>query len=65
MKKTLLEFNRVLCLSPHPDDVGTKMSGTILGCTDTVFDIVCLSNGGDCDTTTGMRLDEVKDFGVE
>lgn len=63
MKKTLLEFNRVLCLSPHPDDVEYSMSGTILGCTDTVFDIVCLSNGGDCDTTTGTsRLDEVKDF---
>lgn len=63
MKNTLLEFNRVLCLSPHPDDVEYSMSGTILGCTDTIFDIVCLSNGGDCDTTTGTsRLDEVKDF---
>jgi hypothetical protein len=39
------------------------MSGTILGCTDTIFDIICLSNGGDCDTTTGTsRLDEVKNF---
>ena len=59
----LLYFNRVLCLSPHPDDVEYSMSGTILGCTDTIFDIICLSNGGDCDTTTGTsRLDEVKNF---
>lgn len=63
MKKTLLEFERVLCLSPHPDDVEYSMSGTIMKCTDTIFDIVCLSNGGDCDTTTGTsRLDEVKNF---
>jgi LmbE family N-acetylglucosaminyl deacetylase len=59
----LLNFNRVLCLSPHPDDVEYSMSGTIMKCTDTIFDIVCLSNGGDCDTTTGVdRLNEVKNF---
>ena len=38
----LLNFNRVLCLSPHPDDVEYSMSGTIMKCTDTIFDIVCL-----------------------
>ena len=39
------------------------MSGTILKCRDTIFDIVCLSNGGDCDDTSGIsRLDEVKGF---
>lgn len=57
----LLNFNRVLCLSPHPDDVEYSMSGTILKCTDTIFDVLCLSNGGDLDSTTGAsRLDEVK-----
>ena len=56
----LLNFKRVLCLSPHPDDIEYSMMGTILKCTDTIFDVVCLSNGGDCDTTTGVsRLDEV------
>jgi N-acetylglucosamine malate deacetylase 1 len=59
----LLNFNRVLCLSPHPDDVEYSMSGTILKCRDTIFDIVCLSNGGDCDTTSGIsRLSEVESF---
>ncbi len=57
----LLNFNRVLCLSPHPDDVEYSMSGTVLKYTDTIFDVLCLSNGGDLDSTTGTsRLDEVK-----
>jgi len=55
-----LNFDRVLCLSPHPDDVEYSMAGTILKYQDTHFDIVCLTQGGDCDTTTNMsRLDEV------
>jgi LmbE family N-acetylglucosaminyl deacetylase len=59
----LLNFKRVLCLSPHHDDVEYSMSGTIMKSTDTIFDILCLSNGGDCDDTTGVdRLDEVHNF---
>jgi len=57
-----LGFNKVLCLSPHPDDVEFGMMGTILKHTDTHFDILCLSSGGDFDTTTSKnRLQEVKD----
>jgi len=57
----LLGFNRVLCLSPHPDDVEYSMAGTILKCSDTIFDVLCLSNGGDLDKTTNTsRLNEVE-----
>ena len=56
-----LDFNKVLCLAPHPDDVEYSIAGTILKHTDTVFDIVCLTQGGDCDKTTDIsRLDEVR-----
>ena len=56
-----LNFNRVLCLSPHPDDVEYSMGGTVVKFTDTHFDILCLTQGGDCDeTTSSNRLDEVK-----
>jgi len=57
-----LNFNRVLCLSPHPDDVEYSMSGTVLKYSDTRFDILCLTQGGDCDSTTSKeRLQEVLD----
>jgi LmbE family N-acetylglucosaminyl deacetylase len=49
-----LNFDRVLCLSPHPDDVEYSMSGTILKHGDTHFDILCLTQGGDCDETTSQ-----------
>lgn len=49
-----LNFNRVLCLSPHPDDVEYSMAGTILKYTSTHFDILCLTQGGDCDKTTSI-----------
>ena len=56
-----LKFNKALCLSPHPDDVEFGMMGSILKFTDTHFDIVCLSSGGDFDNTTGpSRLEEMK-----
>lgn len=58
-----LNFEKVLCLSPHPDDVEFSMSGTVLKYFDTHFDILCLSQGGDCDETTGVsRVDEVVNF---
>jgi LmbE family N-acetylglucosaminyl deacetylase len=58
-----LNFNRVLCLSPHPDDIEYSMAGTILKHTDTHFDILCLTHGGDFDSTTinTDRIQEVKD----
>ena len=56
-----LGFNKVLCLAPHPDDVEDSMGGTIIKCSNTHFDILCLTQGGDCDITTGnSRLDEVR-----
>ena len=48
----LLNYNRVLCLSPHPDDVEYAMLGTIMKYKDTKFDIVVLSQGGDFDKST-------------
>jgi len=41
-----LNFKRVLCLSPHPDDVEYSMLGTIVKNSNTKFDIFCLSRGG-------------------
>lgn len=56
-----LNFNRVLCLSPHPDDTEYSIAGVILKHCDTQFDILCLTQGGDCDSTTNItRLDEVR-----
>lgn len=57
-----LNFSNVLCLSPHPDDVEYSMAGVILKHQDTHFDILCLTQGGDCDKTTGSdRIQEVLD----
>lgn len=56
-----LNFDRVLCLSPHPDDVEYSMAGTILKYCNTHFDILCLTQGGDCDKTTSKdRLLEME-----
>ena len=56
-----LGFDKVLCLAPHPDDVEYSMGGTIIKYYDTHFDILCLTQGGDCDeTTSDSRLDEVR-----
>ena len=55
-----LNFNRVLCLSPHPDDTEYSMAGVVSKYTDTHFDILCLTQGGDCDASTGAkRIQEV------
>lgn len=57
----LLGFNKVLCISPHPDDVEYSMLGTILKYQDTEFHLYQVSQGGDCDDSTGMnRLQEVE-----
>jgi len=63
-----LGFDKVLCLSPHPDDVEYSMSGTILKYKDTHFDIVTLTSGGDFDDTNkAPRVTEVVNFwkGIE
>jgi len=39
----LLNFDRVLCISPHPDDVELSMFGTIVKHKDTIFDVICLT----------------------
>ena len=56
-----LNFNKVLCLSPHPDDVEYSKLGTIMKYTGTQFELLQLAQGGDCDpTTNSFRLEEVK-----
>jgi len=55
-----LNFNRILILAPHPDDAEYSVAGVVLKHQDTHFDILCLTQGGDCDTTTGeSRIQEV------
>ena len=57
-----LNFNRVICLAPHPDDAEYSMAGIVLKYLDTHFDILCLTEGGYCDATTSQsRHQEVKD----
>ena len=57
-----LSFDRVLCLAPHPDDAEYSMAGIVLKYADTHFDILCLTEGGYCDVTTGKsRHKEVHD----
>ena len=41
-----LNFQKVLCLSPHPDDVEVGMMGSVIKHKDTHFDILCLTRGG-------------------
>ena len=40
-----LNLEKVLCLSPHPDDVEIGMMGTIFRHDETKFDILCLTKG--------------------
>jgi len=57
----LLNYDKVLCLSPHPDDIEYGALGTIMKYKDTQFNIVVLSQGGDFDITTKTeRQDECK-----
>ena len=50
-----LNYNKVLCLSPHPDDVEYGMLGTIMKYKDTQFDVIVLSQGGDFDESTSKE----------
>lgn len=59
----LFNYDNVLCLSPHPDDVEYSMSGLIKKYPDTNFIILLLSNGSNFDETSGEnRFNEVKKF---
>ncbi len=59
-----LNFDNVLGLSPHPDDIEYGISGTILKYQDTHFDLVCMTKGGHCDQTTNStdRHQEMRNF---
>ena len=48
-----LNYDKVLCLSVHPDDVEYGMLGTIMKYKDTQFDVLVLSEGGDFDESSG------------
>ena len=59
-----LNFNKVLCLSPHPDDTELGMLGTIVKYQDTDFNILVMTKGGakGFDKTNEVdRLKEVND----
>jgi LmbE family N-acetylglucosaminyl deacetylase len=59
----LFNYDNVLCLSPHPDDVEFSMSGLIKKYSSTTFFIVVLSNGTSSDTTSGLnRINEINKF---
>ena len=47
-----LNCDKVLCLAAHPDDVEYGMLGSIMKYTDTEFDILVLSKGGNFDEST-------------
>tara|TARA_Y100000310_G_scaffold319141_1_gene374062 strand:- start:393 stop:1085 length:693 start_codon:yes stop_codon:yes gene_type:complete len=56
-----LNYDKVLCLSPHPDDVEYGMLGSIMKFKDTQFDLVVLSGGGDFDESYNKnRMGECK-----
>ena len=56
-----LNYDKVLVLSPHPDDAEYGMLGAMMKFKDTMFDIVVLSDGGDFDESTkGSRREECK-----
>lgn len=63
-----LNFNKVLCLSPHPDDVEYSMLGTVAKHFDTHFDILCMTKGGakGFDKTNGNnRVCEVEEVWLQ
>jgi N-acetylglucosamine malate deacetylase 1 len=63
-----LNFSKVLCLSPHPDDVEYSMLGTVMKHSDTQFDILCMTKGGakGFDKTNGNnRVCEVEEVWLQ
>jgi len=58
-----LSCKKVLCLSPHPDDVEYAISGTIKKCSQTKFESFCFSAYGRNDkTVTQNRYSEIVKF---
>lgn len=58
-----LSCKKVLCLSPHPDDVEYAISGTIKKCSQTKFESFCFSASGKNDkTVTQNRYSEIVKF---
>tara|TARA_R110000868_G_scaffold409484_2_gene695065 strand:- start:250 stop:876 length:627 start_codon:yes stop_codon:yes gene_type:complete len=58
-----LNSNKTLCLSPHPDDAEYSISATVEKCSDTIFEIVCLSNSGKNDKSGAYdRKQECVDY---
>jgi LmbE family N-acetylglucosaminyl deacetylase len=57
----LLGYDKILCLSPHPDDVEYSMLGTIMKYNETMFSILCMSKGGlkHLNSIQDGRIDEV------
>lgn len=53
--KKFLNADRVLCLSPHPDDIEYGTLGVISKFSDTIFDILTISIGGKFDPSSGDR----------
>lgn len=53
--KKFLNANKVLCLSPHPDDIEYGALGIMYKFYDTKFDIITISIGGKFDTSSGQR----------
>lgn len=63
-----LNFSKVLCLSPHPDDVEYSMLGAVMKHSDTQFDILCMTKGGakGFDKTNGNnRVCEVEEVWLQ
>lgn len=59
----LLNFNKVVCLSPHPDDIEASMGGTILKYQDTKFISIVFSTGSIHDPTSNeARWEECKQY---
>jgi LmbE family N-acetylglucosaminyl deacetylase len=59
----LLEMNKVLCLSPHPDDIEISMAGTMLRCSGTQFtSIVCSIGSKGNPTSSHNRFKECENF---
>ena len=50
-----LNFDKVLCIGAHPDDVEYGMVGSMYKFTNTQFDVLILSEGGDFDESTGKK----------
>ena len=54
-----LNCDKVLCLAAHPDDVEYGMLGSIMKYTDTKFDILVLSEGGNFDESIWGDIDNI------